>query len=67
MKKQVNNLILVLIMRNAKASGTNTDQRMIMDFVNHALKMNNIKIKAQKKEIISILILNAKDANRSLS
>ena len=67
MKKQVNNLILVLIMRNAKASGTNTDQRMIMDFVNHALKMKYIKIKVQKKEIISILILNAKDANRSLS
>ena len=39
MKKQVNNLILVLIMRNAKASGTNTDQRMIMDFAKFVSKI----------------------------
>ena len=45
MKKPINNLILVLIIKNAKASGTNTKQNKMMDIAMFALKRKNIKKK----------------------
>ena len=65
MKKSINNLIPVLTMRNVKASGTNTELKLIMDFAKLALKMNNIKIKAQKKEITFTIILNVINVKRN--
>ena len=65
MKKQVNNLILVLIMRNAKASGSNTNQKKTKEFANLVLKMISIKKKAYKKETTFTIILNVINVKRN--
>ena len=54
-------------MRNAKVNGSDTKIKMIMAIANLASKMKKIKKKAQKKEIIFILILSVKDVKRNLS
>ena len=52
-------------MKTVKVNGINTEQRKIMDFVGLALKMNNIKIKAYKKEVIFIITLNVINVKRN--
>ena len=46
MKKTTKTMILVKIMRNAKESGTNTDQSKTMDFAN---LVSNQKMKKKNK------------------
>ena len=46
MKKTTKTMILVKIMRNAKESGTNTDQSKTMDFAN---LVSNQKMKKRNK------------------
>ncbi len=51
MKKVLKTLTTASIMRYARASGTNTEQKKIMDFAKLALKM--IRLKNQELKLIN--------------
>ncbi len=51
MKKVLKTLTIAKTMRYAKASGTNTEQRMMMDFAKLVLKI--ISLKSQELKLIN--------------
>ena len=61
MMDSINTVSLVLILRNAKENGLNTNLRMIMDFAKLALKKNSKKQKEFRKILILISCLIAKE------
>ncbi len=60
MKKEIKTISLAKIIRHAKASGTNIEQRMMMDSAKLALKKKMKNRKKQSWTIIEIIFMIAR-------